>query len=85
MDTTEKLLDIHTHQKFFTFQLPTKDANDTNVVTYIIDPRNASKLSEFEIKTPTQENDLLLRLRAALHAARADSVDQGMRVTVTEI
>lgn len=83
MDSSEKLLDIHTHQKFFTFQLPTKDVNETNVVTYLFAPRNASERMGLGLKTPSQEHDLMFRLRAALHASRADSVDQGMKVTVT--
>jgi hypothetical protein len=33
-DTTEKYLAIHTHQRFFTYQIPTPEDKRLNVVTY---------------------------------------------------
>lgn len=85
MDSKDKLLDIHTQQKFFTFQLPTKDDNETNVVAYTFSPKNASERLDLELKSSTSDNDLVFRLRATLHSSKMDSVDQGMRVTLTEV
>jgi len=59
-----KLLDIHTFTKFFTYQLPTPENSDTNMVKTRFDPRpNHSGESG---------NDLVLRLRASLRSADMD-------------
>lgn len=81
-DTSEKLLDIHTHQKFFTYQIPTIEDPRTNVVIQRFAPKEeAEALGLTDVRGL---NDVVLRLRAEMRAANMDHLDQGMRVSINE-
>ena len=80
-DSREKLLDIHTHQKFFTYQIPTVEDSRMNIVTQRFAPKNHSE--ELGLSSHGS-NDVVLRLRSQMKAANMDHLDQGMKVSVTE-
>lgn len=67
------LIDIHTFQRFYTYQLPKENKPVTNQVS-----------TRFSPKGNDNGNDLILRLRATLRSAGMDSQDQSMKVSVLE-
>ena len=81
MDHKERLMEVHTFQRFFTYQIPTSEDHDMNVVKTRFDPtdHHASQLGSI-----SSTNDMVLRLRAQYRTQHADYVDQGMKVSVIE-
>lgn len=77
-----ELLDIHTFTKFFTYQMPNATEADTNIVQTRFDPRAGQGAKNQGGQGGRK--DLVLRLRASLRAAGMDSIQQGMRVSVTD-